>query len=820
LITASSNSSVWLNSADFTDISATDNGLISIQKSFLVISASYVAGLNVSFIEASESSVSILDSEIADIQLGGKGKLLSLVHSGALVSCSNCPTIVLSATTLRDISANKGGVVYSKASDLSSTSSLVVTKGRFERCSAETSGGVLSTENYNVDIVQCSFTNNTSVNGGVVHFLGNSQKLLIQNNSFAYNSALIAGSCIRWVGLEPALRFNNFSNNSALYGNPQASVPHHFLLLTPGSLEWVADFPLQGVTGQRMEQPLLVGVFDIMDQLITSDNSTFVYALMPAQMLTLGSRQIIVTKGIASFSFVFLPFFVGSVNLSFASPSIVEVAFEYRFRDCQAGEIRTERGCFPCAKNSYSLQPSDLLCLMCPAHTQCYGRTELVLDAEYWRASNWTDVIYPCLVPGSCKGGADSECAPGYRGPLCNSCVQGYYRLASWQCTPCEHEFPAPARGVCIVLIVIAAATAPAQLFLAEEGARHNFFLAMRQFITYAQTIMFVTLLHAKWGFSVLVHNEILRVIGSLGGLLVYADCQDAALHYFQVVALSFYPILLLTGCAVVWFLVKLRSILDEKLVVMASAGCVTLYSYLPVLWLVVVSLSQCQEVAGESWLVADMTEKCWTGNHLRYTLTVTLPILVLLPAGYFFAVLCLFKPPKARVCRNFHKYLTAGYTVDKNYWEIYRLIREIVLAALSLAYPFLDSFSSSILLFCIFGFSLQSDIKWSPYQCPSLLLMNVASYLSAAAITWSAVWAIDSLVVSLATGGTMSVLLIGSQVVRRPKRYVVTEIMNKDDFSSAFPRNRSSLWMDDSRDVLNVPPPSFNEQRSQFISQ
>jgi len=405
-----------------------------------------------------------------------------------------------------------------------------------------------------------------------------------------------------------------------------------------------------------------VGVFDVMGQLIVSDNSSLVLVTVPEEIKASGSTRVLPVMGLASFSFEFTPFSTSTFNITFSSSSMVDYVFEYQFRDCQSGEVRSQRGCFPCAKNSYSLEPSNEACQICPDHVQCSGRMDLVLDPDYWRANTTTDVIYRCLVQESCLGGFASVCASGYKGTMCNSCAEGFYRYGNWQCRDCEMEVPEAARGVLIAILVIVNAAVPAQLFLEEEGIGYRCALLIRIFVNYAQTIMYVTLLHAHWGFSSLVHNEILRVVGSFGGLLIYGGCKfndlGVSAHFFQAIALAMYPVLLLVTCCVFWGLFLRCQ--KETLGVIMSAWCVALYCYLPVLSLVVVSLYECQEVAGETWLVVDMQEKCWSGQHLYFAQALAAPLLVILVLGHCFAYLCLIKPPATTVCRNFHKYLTA----------------------------------------------------------------------------------------------------------------------------------------------------------------
>ena len=261
-ITASGNSNVRLSALSL--ISASDQRLIHLDKSMLMISSSTITNLNVSLIIAHHTVISIVDTEVRDIELGGSQKPLEQVPDGGLLMCTNCPLIMITAVRCRNVSANRGGVVYAQVTSQNLQATLVVEQSQFEGCLAMTYGGVVYTVNANLTLFQSEFTNNSALNGGAVNFESKSHLLVISNSSFVLNSARIAGACLRWTGLLPSITSVIFVKNSALYGNPQASVSHHLILQNSTTLQPVTQFPMQGITGQKTSEPLLLGVFDVM----------------------------------------------------------------------------------------------------------------------------------------------------------------------------------------------------------------------------------------------------------------------------------------------------------------------------------------------------------------------------------------------------------------------------------------------------------------------------------------------------------------------------------------------------------------------------
>ena len=196
-ITASGQSYVRLSALSLMRLSASDHGLISLDKSTLMISSSTIANLNVSFIIARQAVISIVDTEVRDMELGQSQKPLGQVPDGGLLLCTNCPHIVISATRCRNISAKRGGVVYAQVTSQDLQATLVVEQSRFEACLAITYGGAIYTENTNLTVFQSEFTNNLALHGGAVNFESESHHLVISNSSFALNSARITGACLR-----------------------------------------------------------------------------------------------------------------------------------------------------------------------------------------------------------------------------------------------------------------------------------------------------------------------------------------------------------------------------------------------------------------------------------------------------------------------------------------------------------------------------------------------------------------------------------------------------------------------------------------------
>lgn len=789
LATVFDQSALRLRNVILKDLTGSEHGVISLHQSSMSLIGCTVTGLNMSLIIAQDSAISISDSDVTNVWTSFEGKTLSMLPNGGFISCIDCSIIHISNTHFSHISANKGGVIHAQSTDENAVRDVVMEKSKFEGCVGKTFGGVLQTFAYRVTINNCSFEDNSADMGGVIDFQSTTQILFATNSSFVRNTAAVDGSCIRWAGKQPQLSDNSYVNNSALYGNPQASIPHHFALLLPGSLQPVTLFPLQGVTGQQMEEPLLIGVFDVLEQLIVTDNSTLVTIELPEGLIGSGNNEVLAAQGLASFSLLFSPFIVSTFNLTFYSDKtdIANITVQYRFRDCQPGEIRTATGCIPCPKNSYSFQPSDSSCTLCPSHVQCFGRADVYLDVDYWRSNNLTDDIYPCLVRDACLGGLNSDCADGYTSTLCGGCEDGYYKYGMWECRECAGEIHQAGRGIIISVLVLSAVTIPPTLFFKKEGTLYKLALLYRVLYNYAQTFLFVVLLHVQWPFTTLVHHEIWRIIGSLGQLLIYSGCQftDNGIsdYFFQVIVAAFYPLLLVAASALVWIAVdiKLRYSFKQLCSVIFSVSFVAIYNFLPALSLMTISMYQCTEVAGKSWLVADSAQECWTASHLTYIYTLTIPLLCFIAAVHLLAVWSLKQHSDPSIFRYVHQYMIAGYKHSCENWEIWLMLRKFLLVCLSLAYPKLDRFSHIILFACIIGIGTHMDVKSLPYLSNWLNLMNLLTNVSIIVSVLPTANGTESELTALSSVSSFLVVAVGCAALRSRmseggKQYVLAE--------------------------------------------
>jgi len=105
-------------------------------------------------------------------------------------------------------------------------------------------------------------------------------------------------------------------------------------------------------------------------------------------------------------------------------------------RQCVVGEILLHGMCQSCLPSTYSFNPSNHSCEICPDNANCTGGDSILPLTGYWHSSQYSTQIHRCPhVADVCE--YNGTCAEGYVGHLCGSCDQGYGSLGPFNCGKC-----------------------------------------------------------------------------------------------------------------------------------------------------------------------------------------------------------------------------------------------------------------------------------------------------------------------------------------------------------------------------------------------
>jgi hypothetical protein len=166
-----------------------------------------------------------------------------------------------------------------------------------------------------------------------------------------------------------------------------------------------------GVAGVNVIQPILIGFFDAIEQLVGTDTSST--AEFKSDQI-IGTTSLVAKGGVANFSSIILQAIPGrtvpiqvqskSINQTFPKSPEALYSFKYVTRLCVPGEVTTAVGCYLCPKNTFSVDPNDTECKECPGYASCPGGMALVLDPGYWRESDLSSEVFECPIVKACEG--------------------------------------------------------------------------------------------------------------------------------------------------------------------------------------------------------------------------------------------------------------------------------------------------------------------------------------------------------------------------------------------------------------------------------
>lgn len=653
---------------------------------------------------------------------------------------------------------NSGGCVALESYELDSV--LIVKSSYFTKCQSMIGGAIYLIDS-SVSIIDCMFMDNLassfiidSEGGSIYIYISNvAYKVNIQNSNFSNNIADVSGGAIQWLGIQPTLDQNIYSNNKAVYGPDFASYSC--------KLSYTSERFLQEATiapGQEYNSSIVSYVLDHYDQIVTNDYKTSASLIVSdSDKFSISGSYSGTSSGgiinITGFIVYGKPGTTANFSLSplFSSASSAAAQplnIEFTLRSCIAGEVEEfNRACTECSIGTYNLkQGSD--CLSCPTGAVCYGGSKIVAASGYWRASKTSDNFYRCPNPSACLeeeiGSTEDHCASGYEGNCCQSCADGYSRTSSNECTACmdEEKNTGLLIGLILIAIIILVSITVSTLNGAykEETITSIYFkIIMNYFQLVGLTISF----DLGWPWFV---RKMFQMQGRATGgseQLISVDCflqGEIEPYYAKLVILALIPFLCFVFSGIfwtVWGKMKKSENLKAKLI---GSMIVQLFFFQPTLVKYNFSMFNCTELApGQYYMTEDMSISCWKSDHLTYTLSVALPSLIIWCISVPVLLVILLYKNRSKLDNISNKlmfgFLYKGFKKEIFFWEFIILLKEVLIISCSV---FLKNISVPIQALAVFiiifaSFVLQQRLH--PYTYVQLNQMEIRS-IAVSAVT------------------------------------------------------------------------------------
>ena len=430
--------SLYLKNNSFHNISAAQNGGIICLSETSIEESESTTDISESLRNLDEQNIlseniSIIDCNFESIfaQNGG------IVYSG--YSTHGDTTITLQNSSLTNISVSeRGGVVYGN------DNTLILTNNTFQSISASVAGPLIYSDTSDL-------TPATLIAGG---------------NTFTTNPDSTTDDVVDYIAFAPnTLEIELLSPNSIHIEQIQADDGSYMILRNLSSfsleeLELKFTLYFKNQTQQvsqrvvdRSPNPWVLFSFYSpgSDAALKKINSTCSdsQCLLQSPPVTLFGQANSKVKVTVNYS--------SSSDLQYQ----VFTQFYIEIRECRVGEINNTLSggtCELCEKGTYSLNSSDKVCSTCPNGAECAGGSDVVAKANYWKSSDPSRLIIPCLGHNRCTGGALSPCAEPFEGPVCLQCNSNKNYIANGQghCTLCySQENLSLLAGVILIISIL-----------------------------------------------------------------------------------------------------------------------------------------------------------------------------------------------------------------------------------------------------------------------------------------------------------------------------------------------------------------------------
>jgi hypothetical protein len=680
LCTADKGSILLLLACTFQHFTSREQNMMLLSGSFLTIQSSWFADFNATVISANRGSVEIINTEVRRGGLKYGDLAVKTQKFAGFLDCEDCDLRVYNSF-FYDISGGNGGV-FSHISTLRAYR-VLIQYSEFHNCSAQEDGGALYILGSNMDMTGAVFRNCEARRGGGVYFECENREFCagnITNSEFSFNTAR-EGAGFRWTQVRPTLNSLIFPNNSAIYGPLEASIPTHMQLISSN------DTIMRGVAGVKVERPILLAFLDAINQTVLTDNSS------TAELLSnslIGTTSVVAQSGIANFSGIIVQSFPDfTLQIDVFSTSILSTgslsnySFAYYVRSCVPGEISSATGCYPCPKNTFSVDPNEPDCRACPSYASCPGANILDLAAGYWRTDQLSSWVHVCPIKYACSGGQNSLCEDGYTGKLCSQCVDGYYMAGLTYCIQCESL---PIRLTlaiifCIVFTIFITV-------LIRNSIRNQRTLStvttMKILLNFLQTVIMVSTITVDWRSVMMSLYSVNEMFSSVAVTSFTLECysgEGVEPVYMKAVLASVVPIVLV---ACNWGVFAIARLIkgNKYWKLQAFQGMLMLlYMLHPYIVKSAISLITCKEIEGNSkWLTANSSIECWQGAHILYANALFLPMFLIYVLGIPLLLLASVMRLRLSERRHVITFFTSGYTAARNYWELVVMARKTVL--------------------------------------------------------------------------------------------------------------------------------------------
>ncbi|CAD8064550.1 unnamed protein product [Paramecium sonneborni] len=400
------------------------------------------------------------------------------------------------------------------------------------------------------------------------------------------------------------------------------------------------------------------------------------------------------------------------LNSTKSNENNYQLQFKIKTFPCKIGEIFENDQCRVC---DYS---QDLYSVTIKS-TKCSKRNELTtsqvtsgqlrLRQGFWRFHQNSDDILQCAYSQTkCKGGwetGDDSCEGGYVGALCEQCdiygtrgSEKFQNLFKYSCQQCSSQSYTIFYYIILNIWNILAIGITAFIIKNDFNKLFRVFWfstisCNKIFLHYFQIIFYLTMLQLNIPIQL---SSIINFLGnpteSISFLLdcVWSNYETAFnIIYIRAIIQLFSPILYLIIISVfILLILRIESETRQHLFYNSLQYCKLYYS--PSIFSCLISLISYREIAGQKWILADVTYLFDTKEHTQWILQFIIPIFTLFLLLLVVDFVAIFKRKHQLTLlktKMMFGYLYLNYKSRFYFWEYCKLIQKFLLVIVFLQF-------------------------------------------------------------------------------------------------------------------------------------
>ncbi|KAL4488635.1 hypothetical protein ABPG73_020334 [Tetrahymena malaccensis] len=430
----------------------------------------------------------------------------------------------------------------------------------------------------------------------------------------------------------------------------------------------------------------------------------------------------------------------------------------FNTRSCVVGEAfqSTTGQCLYCASSTYSIVQNSTSCLDCPkiGVNSCPGGSVLKLDPGFWRPSADSDYIEQCSNQlSNCAGGkgtGDQLCSEGHIGALCEVCdisarfwLESYSNSDQYSCGKCKDTSNNTLKMIGLTIYTLIAIFFSVKstkalldsyiitfyfqkIGLIQKSAKQStesVGIIIKLFTTYLQLIVVITTFNLQLppglsDITVNVGDPVKQMSFSMDCGL-YKISGKIPMTYFRLMWSQLMPFLYVTTYLLGHYLYQKVKKIKSRAVIAWIAFIYIYISMQPSIVKQNIQTISCRQISGIQYIKANVSEQCYTSQHIEYMLLLILPTLILwvfLIPIFFFKKMYDGRDQLDKINMQYRfGFLYTEYKKTSYFWELVKVYQKTFITFFINIY---DSYNTvkGVLVILVLVIYLRLQQQYQPY--------------------------------------------------------------------------------------------------------